>query len=53
MSVSPALRSQVETWVADDPDDDTRAELQGVLAAAESGDAEALADLEDRFSGCL
>ena len=53
MSVSPALRSQVETWVADDPDDETRAELQRVLAAAEAGDAEALADIEDRFSGRL
>ena len=28
MSVTPALRSQVETWIADDPDADTRAELQ-------------------------
>ena len=43
----------METWVADDPDEDTRAELQRVLAAAEAGDAEALAELEDRFGGRL
>lgn len=40
-------------WIADDPDPVTQAELETVLAAAESGDADAVADLEDRFSGLL
>ena len=40
-------------WLADDPDPTTRAELQSVLAAAESGDDAAAADLADRFAGTL
>lgn len=40
-------------WVADDPDPTTRAELEAVLAAVETGDAAAAADLADRFSGML
>ncbi|WP_066643612.1 phospho-sugar mutase [Serinicoccus hydrothermalis] len=37
----------------DDPDPATRQELEQVLAAVEDGDEDALADLEDRFSGVL
>jgi phosphomannomutase len=40
-------------WLAEDPDPETRAELEGVLAAVERGDAAAVADLEDRFRGPL
>ncbi|BDZ58969.1 MULTISPECIES: phospho-sugar mutase [Barrientosiimonas] len=40
-------------WLADDPDPATRAELAAVLAAVETGDAAAAADLADRFSGLL
>jgi phosphomannomutase len=40
-------------WLDDDPDPATRAELAGVLAAAERGDKAALADLADRFDGTL
>src|SRR3954453_13713964 len=53
MSVPAALKQQVEAWVADDPDTETQTELRAVLAAAQTGDAAALADLEDRFSGRL
>ncbi len=42
-----ALQAQARDWVADDPDETTRAEL---LALIESGDTD---DLADRFSGLL
>jgi phosphomannomutase len=48
-----ALIAQARAWIADDPDETTRAELEGVLAAVEAGDATALADLADRFDGTL
>jgi len=37
-------------WMAQDPDAVTRDELTSLLARVEDGDAEAAADLEDRFS---
>ncbi|KEP76149.1 phosphomannomutase [Microbacterium sp. SUBG005] len=37
-------------WIAQDPDAVTRAELEDLVARVESGDAEASADLDDRFS---
>ena len=40
-------------WLAQDPDPVTRAELSAVIARAESGDAAALADLDDRLDGRL
>nr|WP_246336552.1 phospho-sugar mutase [Flexivirga oryzae] len=39
--------------MTDDPDDQTRSELESVITATESGDAAALEDLQDRFSGLL
>jgi phosphomannomutase len=53
VSVHAVLRSRVQTWVDDDPDPATAQELINLLGAAEAGDAEALADLEDRFAGML
>ncbi len=47
------LASRVETWIADDPDDETAAELAGVLSAMRAGDPNAAADAADRFSGML
>ncbi|PAK95031.1 phosphomannomutase [Brevibacterium casei] len=43
----------VRAWIADDPDEETATSLTSILAEAEAGDAAALADLEDRFSGPL
>lgn len=43
----------VEAWIADDPDAGDRYELAELLAAAEGGSAQAVADLADRFSGVL
>ncbi len=40
-------------WQAQDPDPDTRDELEQLIDAASAGDAAALADLEDRFDGRL
>ncbi|WP_182524361.1 phospho-sugar mutase [Nocardioides dongkuii] len=49
----PALLETARAWIADDPDERTRAELEQVLAGAEAGDETALADLADRFDGTL
>ncbi|NEA36493.1 phospho-sugar mutase [Streptomyces sp. SID13031] len=43
------IRTAAQAWLAEDPDPDTRAELQELLAAGASADAE----LADRFAGTL
>lgn len=54
MSTSlPALLEQARNWVSLDPDAETRNQLEGIIAAAESGDRTAAADLADRFAGTL
>jgi phosphomannomutase len=40
-------------WLAQDPDPETRDELQGLLDRAEGGDATASAELDDRFGARL
>ncbi|HEY5835133.1 phospho-sugar mutase [Streptomyces sp.] len=47
------LLSRVRAWIAEDPDPETREELEALLAAAEKGEREAVADLTDRFAGTL
>lgn len=49
MSAVEAARA----WLAQDPDDVTRAELDTLIRQAEDGDAAAAADLADRFAGRL
>ncbi|KQZ86149.1 phosphomannomutase [Microbacterium sp. Root166] len=44
---------RARAWLSQDPDAETRAELRALIAAAEDGDADALAGLEDRFSSRL
>ena len=51
--VPSELLERAASWRDDDPDEVTRAELDAVLHAASSGDAEAGADLADRFAGML
>ena len=51
--LAPTLRDAAMRWIADDPDPDTRIELQRVLAAAMTGDRDAADDLTDRMSGTL
>jgi phosphomannomutase len=46
----PALRDQVQAWIADDPDPGDQAELRGLLA---DGSEAAWAELADRFGGRL
>ncbi|TDT66100.1 phospho-sugar mutase [Frigoribacterium sp. PhB116] len=48
-----ALVAAARSWRDQDPDAETRDELGAVLAAVESGDAAALADLHDRFDSRL
>jgi phosphomannomutase len=47
------LVSRARDWIADDPDEATRAELEALIAAVESGDEAARVDLADRFDGTL
>lgn len=51
--LTPGLRDTAYRWIADDLDDETRAELQNLLARAMAGDPEALSDLDDRMTGTL
>ncbi len=66
MSVATELRRRVEAWIADDPDPETRTELQALLDAADAPNANdtndaaeaaaadaALDELQDRFAGRL
>ncbi|WP_022881535.1 phosphohexomutase domain-containing protein [Gryllotalpicola ginsengisoli] len=54
--LNPADFDAVEAaraWSAQDPDPETKAELDGLIAAAEAGDAGALAELHARFDARL
>ena len=50
---SAELLEVAQAWVDDDPDHDTRVELGEVIYRAKTCEAEALADLAERFSGML
>ncbi|MCC4248322.1 MULTISPECIES: phospho-sugar mutase [Microbacterium] len=45
-----AFVAAARAWLAQDPDATTREELTSLLSRVEEGDAEAAADLEDRFA---
>lgn len=47
------LMTRAHSWLTEDPDDRTSAELLELIRKVESGDAEATADLADRFRGTL
>jgi phosphomannomutase len=47
------LTARARAWAADDPDPETRAELEALLTAVAAGDDGARTDLEDRFDGTL
>ncbi|NYJ02513.1 phosphomannomutase [Nocardioides thalensis] len=47
------LLTRAHSWLAEDPDEQTRVELLSLLQRVEAGDAEATADLADRFRGTL
>lgn len=44
-----ARLAQARAWLRQDPDAETRDELAGIVTRAGSGDAAAIADLDDRF----
>ena len=49
-----ALLQQARSWAAEDPDEETRAELEAILASASADpDGPAAADLAERFAGTL
>jgi phosphomannomutase len=52
MTIPEPLDQAVSAWIADDPDPDSRAELEQLRVAA-STDEPARAELEDRFDGTL
>jgi phosphomannomutase len=49
----PSLLHRVETWIEQDPDAETRAELTELLNRAREHDAQAHTELQERFSGEL
>ncbi|MEC3982694.1 phospho-sugar mutase [Amycolatopsis sp. H20-H5] len=52
-TLTPALRDKAFRWIADDPDAETRAELQGLLARAMGGEPLVADELADRMAGSL
>ena len=48
-----ALFTTAQNWLNQDPDQETRAELEQLLSQAKSGNAEAQAELTSRFDGRL
>ena len=48
-----ALFSKAQDWLNQDPDQETRAELEQLLSQVKSGNAEAQAELTNRFDGRL
>ena len=47
------LLARARDWIADDPDPQTRDELELLVSAADQGQEDAVASLADRFSGFL
>ena len=56
-SRAPALSNEfaraIASWTGQDPDAETRQQVQDLLTAADAGDSEAIAELVDAFSGRL
>lgn len=50
MSAASELLTRARAWLRQDPDAETRDELAGIITRAGAGDAEAIADLQDRFA---
>jgi len=52
-SMPPDVLDAARAWLAEDPDPETQTQLAALVAAAETGDRDAVADLGDRFAGRL
>lgn len=48
-----AALARAREWLAEDPDQDTRAELAKLVERAEAGDTDAAEEVDDRFAGRL
>ncbi len=53
MSIHPPYRDAADSWLAEDPDPVTAAELRQLLAASDKNDEAAVRDLTERFTGAL
>jgi len=53
MTLNSRLRDRAFRWIADDPDPNTKAELQQLAAAAMGGRPGAVEELDDRMNGTL
>lgn len=53
MSAAPETVAAARAWLAGDPDETTRAELEATIASAEAGDDAAITELADAFRGRL
>jgi phosphomannomutase len=53
VSTVDGLLARARAWLTQDPDPETRAELDDLVTRAESGDEDAAADLASRFDGRL
>ncbi len=53
MSLHPPHREAAEAWLDEDPDPTTADELRALIAAADGGDASAIRELHERFTGSL
>ena len=52
-ALSEGLARAIASWTEQDPDPQTRRQVEDLLAAADAGDAAAIAELVDAFSGRL
>ena len=52
-TLSEELARAIASWTEQDPDPHTRRQVEDLLAAADVGDAAAIAELVDAFSGRL
>ena len=52
-TLSEELSRAIASWTEQDPDPQTRRQVEDLLAAADAGDARAIAELVDAFSGRL
>ncbi len=53
MPLQPAFREAADSWLAEDPDPATVAELRQLLAASDNNDEAAIRELTERFTGAL
>ncbi|MFM9034224.1 MAG: phospho-sugar mutase [Mycobacterium sp.] len=53
MALDDTLLATARSWLAEDPDPDTASELTALIARAEAGEQDSVAELADSFDGTL